>query len=229
MNRIILAFILLSATPLLSLAQNTQPDMTAFGYKLGEKLPIPECPCKIVESKTVGNHGVFSIQHFKGYQYVAGLGTPVSTTCFERLDIDTYKVKKNDPLNPLPPLINGLINVRFAPKDAPAQNMCPLGSFNASIENSKLTAISFTIYTGDADNIFETLKKKYGNNAVVKPYKMQNGYGASLNYYMAIWAFPNLGVVLESSLHRALTEQFGSVIIELPKKNAAPDEDKRKL
>jgi len=208
MNRIILTLILLSASPLLSLAQTTQPDMTVFGYKLGEKIPIPECPCKIVESKKVGNYGVLSITHIKGYN---------------------YKAKKSDQLNPLPPIANGIINVRFAPQDAPSKEMCPLGSFNASIEDSKLTAVTFTIYTGDVDNIFAALKKKYGNNAVVKPYTVQNGYGASLNYYMAIWAFPNLGVVLESSLHRSLSEQFGSVTIELPKKPEAPAQNQRKL
>ncbi len=229
MNRIILAFILLSANPLLSLAQTTQPDMTVFGFKLGEKIPIPECPCKIVESKKVGNYGVLSITHIKGYQYVSGLGTPVSTTCFERLDIDNYKVKKSDQLPPLPAVTNGIINVRFAPQDAPSKEMCPLGSFNASIEDSKLTGVTFTIYTGDADNIFETLKKKYGNNAVVKSYTVQNGYGASLNYYMAVWAFPNLGVLLESSMHRSLSEQFGSVAIEIPKKSAPPAQNQRKL
>ena len=229
MNRIILTLILLSASPLLSLAQTTQPDMTVFGYKLGEKIPIPECPCKIVESKKVGNYGVLSITHIKGYQYVSGIGTPVSTTCFERLDIDNYKAKKSDQLNPLPPVTNGIIKVRFAPQDAPSKEMCPLGSFNASVEDSKLTAVTFTIYTGDADNIFAALKKKYGNNAVVKPYTVQNGYGASLNYYMAIWAFPHLGVVLESSMHTSLSEQFGSVTIELPKKGEAPAPNERKL
>jgi hypothetical protein len=229
MKRILLAIIFLSANALFSHAQSTQPDMTVFGYKLGEKMSIPECPCKIVEAKTVGNYGVLSIKHFKGYQYVTPLGAPVSTTCFERADIGKYNVRKSDPLNPLPELSNGIINIRFAPNDAPAKEMCPFGSFNAVIENAKFTGAVFSIYTGDANNVFEALKKKYGNNAVVQSYKIQNGYGASLDYYTAVWAFPRLTVLLQSSLHSSLSEQFGNVTIELPKKTAPPSADQRKL
>jgi len=229
MKRIILVVIFLSTNSLFSRAQTTQPDMTVFGYKLGEKISIPECPCKIVESKVVGNYGLLSIKHFKGYQYLAVAGIPVSSTCFERLDLDKYNVRTSDLLNPLPEISNGMINVLFAPKDAPAADMCPLGSFNAVVEDSKLTGVTFLIYTGDANNIFETLKKKYGIGAIVNSYKVQNGYGASLDYYTAVWAFPHLGVLLQSSLHRSLSEQFGSIAIEIPKKSDPPPANQRKL
>ena len=228
MYRILLTLILLFSYPLFSSAQTTNPDMTVFGYKIGEKLTIPECPCKIVETKTVGSSGVFSIKHFKGYQYAAGLLDPVASTCFERPNIESYNVKKSEQLNPLPAYTDGFIHVRFAPGDAPAKQMCPLAAFDGKIENSKLALVTFTIYTGDADAIVGELKKKYGTNAVVKNYSVQNGYGATLNYYIAIWGFPNLEVALQSSMHRSLSEQFGNVIIAIPQKTSEP-EAKRKL
>lgn len=225
MYRLILLFISVIVS-CLSHAQTTNPDMTAFGYKLGEKLSIPECPCSIVESKTEGSHGVFSIKHFQGYQYTAGAFTPVNSTCFERLDIEKYKVRKNEPLDPLPAFTNGGIKVRFASTDAPPRNLCPLGSFNAKIEDAKLVAVSFVIYTGDANGIFETLKKKYGTNVVVTPNKIQNGYGASLDYYTAVWALSNLAVVLESSSHTSIADQFGNVTIFIPAKVDKPKNER---
>ncbi|WP_183567795.1 hypothetical protein [Mucilaginibacter sp. SP1R1] len=224
MYRIALGLILLFSHPLFSLAQTTKPDMTVFGYVMGGKLSIPECPCKIAESKT-GN-GLLYTKHFKGYAYTTGMFTPVSSTCFERLDIGKYIVKKGEQLDSLPALTNGLIKVRFAPNDAPAQDLCPLGVFNAKIEDSKLAMISFDIRTSDAENVVEKLKKKYGPNVAVKNYQIQNGYGATLNYYMAVWAFPNLGVVLESSKHRILSDSFGTVYIELPQKAEQPKNTK---
>ncbi|MBB6111065.1 hypothetical protein SAMN05421821_11084 [Mucilaginibacter lappiensis] len=226
MYRVILVIVLLSANSLLSRAQTT-PDMTAFGYALGEKLTIPECPCQIVKSTT--GSGVLYAKHFKGYKYTTGPGIPVSSTCFERIDIDKYTVKKSDQLDPLPAFTDGEIRVRFAPADAPSKDMCPTGTFDASVSDSKLIAVYFIIYTGDANNIFETLKKKYGTNVALKNYQMQNGYGATLNYYTAAWGFPNLYVILLSSLHSSLSEQFGKVTIELPQKSDAQPEAKRKL
>jgi hypothetical protein len=228
MKRIILIVIFLTANSLFSHAQTIQPDMTVFGYKLGEKITIPECPCKIVKSKVAGNYGVLSTKHFKGYQYVTAAFTPVTSTCFER-SLDEYNVKKSAPLNPLPNITNGNIKVRFAPKDAPSQDMCPTGSFDGVIEDSKLTSVTFLISAGDANNVFEKLKKKYGTSTIVKSYKAQNGYGASINYYTADWTFPGLEVELLSSLHTSLYEQSGTVTIQLPKKSAPPSPDQRKL
>ncbi|NHA07170.1 hypothetical protein G7092_25455 [Mucilaginibacter sp. HC2] len=228
MYRIILIVTLLSAHSLFSSAQ-TAPDVTVFGFTLGEKLTIPECPCQIAESKTIGNSGVFSIKHFKGYQYTQGKFQPVASTCFERKDIDKYTVKKSEQLNPLPAFSDGEITIRFAPSDAPAKEMCPLGTFDATVGDSKLLAVYSVIYTGDANNIFEILKKKYGTNVSVKSEKIQNYYGATLEYYTAAWGFTNLYVILMSSMHSSLSEQFGKLIIELPPKREAQPEAKRKL
>lgn len=228
MYKIVLTLLVLSAGTVISRAQTAKPDMTVFGYTIGEKLTIPECPCKIAESKTMGNSGVFSIKHFKGYQYVTGTFQTVPVTCFERADIGKYTVRKSEQLNPLPPFTDGVITVRFAAGDTPAKQMCPLGTFDANVEHSKITMISFTIYAGDADAVFQALKNKYGTNVAIKNGAIQNGYGASLNYYLASWSFPNLEVLLQSSLHRSLSEQFGSVTIAIPQKSNEP-EAKRKL
>lgn len=222
-TRILLSILLLIVS-LISNAQSTQPDMTVFGYKLGEKLPIPECPCKVVEWNEGTAKGFLSNKRYKGYEYTTGIGNPAINTCFERKDVKMkYKVKRNEQLNPLPPVIDEFITVRFASKDAPSRDICPTGTFDAKIENGKLTSVFFDIYSGDADNVFETLKQKYGTKDIaVKNYQIQNGYGATLNYYVAAWGFPNLWVVLTSSLHRSLSEQFGNVMIGFPIKNEAP-------
>jgi hypothetical protein len=233
MNRIILPIFLLTASSLLSHAQTATPDMTVFGFTIGAKLSIPECPCNVVTSKQAGSYGALNAKHFKGYQYTTltgPLATPVTTnTCFERLDIEKYTVGKSEQLNPLPELTNERIKIRFAPKDAPSKDLCPLGVFEASVENSKLVEVSFMINTNDADNTLETLKKKYGLNVAVKKYQAQNAYGATLNYYTAIWPFSNLWVILTSSLHTSLSEQWGQVTIELPKKKDLQPDGARKL
>ena len=232
MYRIILTIFLLPVSSLLSHAQTATPDMSVFGFTLGAKLTIPECPCKVVTSKQTGSYGNLNAKHFKGYQYTTltgPLAVPVVSTCFERLDIEKYTVKKSEQLNPLPELTNEHIRIRFAPKDTPSKDLCPLGTIEAAIEESKLTVVSFMINTGDADNTFEILKKKYGTNVVVKKSQAQNGYGATLNYYTAVWPFSNLWVMFTSSLHTSLSEQWGQVMIQLPNKKDAQPDNTRKL
>ena len=69
MCRIILAILLLPVTSLLGCVQTTRPDMTVFGYSLGEKLSIPECPCRIVESKLEGEEGVVMGCEARGFGF----------------------------------------------------------------------------------------------------------------------------------------------------------------
>lgn len=223
MPRIILVLALVAVHPLLSLSQTTQADMSVFGYKLGEKMTLPECKCQVVE--TTEGYGL-ATKHFKNYQYT--FFSPPSGTgdCFERTDMFNYRVRKKDQLSPLPAVTNGMINIKFDPANTP--KICALGSFGALLADSKLMAITFSIRTSDADEVFETLKKKYGPGVAVKSYQLQNGYGATLNYYIAVWSFPNLIVTMESSEHRSLTDAFGLVSIEIPKPGSAPV-DKRPL
>lgn len=220
MSRIILLLTLFAAHPLLSLAQTTQPDMTVFGFKLGEKLSLPECKCKVVETTTDG-YGL-SAKHWKGYQYVDMFPAMGAGDCFERTDLGKYTVRKRDKLDSLQPVTTGNINVMFDPANTP--KICALGKFYATLADSKLMAVVFTIMTNAADDVLETLKKKYGSNPAVKNYQVQNGYGATLNYYVAVWSFKNLRVMLQSSNHESLTDHFGTVVIEIPREVEAPKE-----
>jgi hypothetical protein len=102
------------------------------------------------------------------------------------------------------------------------------GSLNATIIDSQLTAVNFTIRSIVADDVLETLKKKYGPNVAVKRFQIQNGYGATLNYYVAVWAFPNLTVTLLSSTHQSLSDPVGAVTIQIANQVAVP-KDKRAL
>lgn len=226
MYKRILILLLLTAKISVSYAQTSQPNVSVFGYKLGEKLVIPECPCKIAEAKVQGNHGLLSQKSYKGYAY---LDAAPNITCFKRADIGKYTVRKSEELKPLPPVYFGLISVIFANTDAPSPSMCPSGEFAAAIEDSKLTFVRFSIKTADADEVFETLKKKYGTNVLVKPFKVQNGYGATLEYYTATWAFKNLHIVLESSFHTSISDLFGSVTIQIPKKTTSTSKNQREL
>ena len=223
MSRIILLLTLFAAHPLLGLAQTTQPDMTVFGYKLGEKLPLPECKCRVVEtSEGIG----LSTKHYKNYQYVDPFPVNGGGDCFKRsyADLEKYKVRKRDQLDSLSAITNGVVEVQFDLNNAP--KICVTGKFSATLVDSKLTAVAFTIRSSAADEVLETLKKKYGPNPSVKNYQVQNGYGATLNYYIAVWSFPHLTVIMQSSNHTSLTDSFGTVAIEIPKKEDAPKDNR---
>lgn len=223
MYRIILVLTLFLIHPFLSPAQTKEPDMTAFGYKLGEKLPLSECKCKVVEtSEGIG----LSTKHYKSYAYVDPFPVRGGGDCIKRsfADLEKYKVRKRDQLDSLHPVTNGTVEVQFDLNNAP--KICVTGKFSATLVDSKLTAVAFTIATNAADEVFETLKKKYGPNPVVKNYQMQNGYGATQNYYIAVWSFPHLTVIMQSSNHGSLNDPFGTVAIEIPKKEEAPKDNR---
>ncbi len=116
-------------------------------------------------------------KHFKTYMYADPYNQKGSKDCFERSDLEKYKVRKKDQLDSLPVFTNGMIKVMFDPAHIP--RIMPSGHFNATLVDSKLMAASFTIKTADADEVFATLKKKYGTNVTVTPYQLQNGYGAN--------------------------------------------------
>jgi hypothetical protein len=201
-----------------------QTDMTVFGFKLGDAFSIPECPCSVVEMKS----GVYTgkpfeqFNKYKGYQY----SMPATGYCFQRKNLAKYTVRKKDRLDSLPPVKNEVVEITFAPNEAPA--MCPLGWFDAIVLNGKLTGIGFDILTADAGKDFDILKNKYGPNVSVQNYTMQNGYGASVDYFEAIWNIPNLRVDLLSSQHRMLSDKFGRIMISLPLAGQQA-EDKRPL
>jgi hypothetical protein len=146
---------------------------------------------------------------YKGYVYNAAL--PDKGFCFQRKNMERYIVRRKKQLDSLLPVANESVEIVFARGDAPA--ICPTGRIDARVSKGNLTAISFIIYSADANKDFDILTKKYGANAKVQSYKLQNGYGASLDYYQATWDLPGLQVILLSSLHRTLSENFGQVYI----------------
>ena len=221
MSRIILALTLFATTPLLGLAQTSQADMTVFGYKLGEKFAVPECKCRIYEwSDAPGIMG----KRYKNYQYTEMFPAKGTGDCFQRPGLDQYKVRKKDELPPLPAITNGVVQVNFDLSNAP--KMCVVGSFSATVTDSKLTAIVFSIKAADADNVLETLKQKYGPKVTIKNFQAQNGYGATMSYYVAVWSFTNLTVTLVSSEHKRLDDPFGFVAIEIPKEVPKPKDNR---
>jgi len=223
MYRIILVLTLSLIRPFLSPAQTKDADMTVFGYKLGENLPVPECKCMVVEiSEGIG----LSTKHYKSYRYVDPFPVKGGGDCFKRLfaDLEKYKVRKREQLDSLRAITNGTVEVQFDLNNAP--KICVTGKFNATLVDSKLTAVSFTIATNAADEVFETLKKKYGPNPSVKNQQIQNGYGATQNYYIAVWSFPHLTVIMQSSNHGTFNDPFGTVVIEIPKKEDAPKDNR---
>ncbi len=221
MSRIILIFTLFATYSFPGLAQATHADMTVFGYKLGEKLTVRECSCKIVES-TEG-YGL-AAKHYKNYTYVDFFPVTGGGDCYKRTDLQKYKVRKKDQLDSLLPVTNGVVDVDFDLNKSP--KICILGKFSATLVDSKLTAVAFSIATNAADEVLETLKKKYGPNPAIKNYQVQNGYGATLNYYIAVWSFSNLTVMMQSNDHTSLTDHFGTVAIEIPKKDEAPKDNR---
>jgi hypothetical protein len=227
MNRIILIVLFSGAGWLTVNAQQKQADLTVFGFKLGAPFTVQECPCKIVVTQAGGNNSNKPFSQFakdKGYQYTDF--APATGYCFQRINLAQYTVRRKDKLDSLQPIKNETVNVVFSPGETPA--MCTLGRFSAIVKDGKLTAIAFSIRSADANKDFELLKNKYGTNAQVQNYKLQNGYGATMDYYEATWSFPNLWVDLLSSEHHSLNDFFGMITIS----QALPEQkqvDKRPL
>jgi hypothetical protein len=226
MQRILLLLLLISAGWQVARAQQSTTDMTVFGLTLGAPFTVPECPCKVVDMKS-GTYSGRPFEQFEKYHgYTYEVTDPASGFCFRRKNLNQYTVRRKKQLDSLPPVKNEAVEIVFSKNDAPA--MCPTGQFDAYVKNGILVAINFTILTRDADKDFEILKKKYGQKVSVQNYKMQNGYGASADYYQAIWPLPNLVVSLTSSMHRSLDDAFGEITIGLPL-NTPQKEDKHPL
>ncbi|NHA03222.1 hypothetical protein G7092_05430 [Mucilaginibacter sp. HC2] len=210
-------YIILFLAPVWANAQTTQPDMTVFGYKLGEPLHVPECSCEI---KAYLGGTRFNKKEYYEYTY-----PPLSAVdCFERGDLNKYDPKKT---KSLPEVTNGFIDIYFAKNKIPA--ICPVISFTAGILDSKLIGITFKIRSDEANSDLEQLKQKYGNDVSIKRYQLQNGFGATRNCFSATWTFPALTVTLLSADGTTYTSPYGTVTIAIPQKNDNNNQNDRKL
>lgn len=211
MKRII-PFFLLCCIGYTSLrAQQNKTDMTVFGFTLGTPFSIPECPCTVgeVPIPVMTGKPFEQFDRYKGYTYV--VGQPAKGVCFRRKNLEKYTVRRKKQLDSLPPVTNESVEICFSRNEAPA--ISPTGTIDALVSKGNLQAISFVIYSADASKDFDILKNKYGSNANIESFKLQNDYGASLEYYKATWDLPGLKVILLSSLHRTLSETFGQIFI----------------
>lgn len=213
--------VLIVLFPMFTFGQTLKADMDVFGYKIGEPLNISECRCSVHEDTLLGGTR-FHRNIVKFYQYIDN--SLIDSDCFERIKLDQYRVKKKEALPILEQIKTGKIEIHFSKKNKP--QICAQDFFYAGISDSKLTDISFKINSINADRVMSQLKKKYGSNYIIKSFKAQNHYGATIEYYVATWRFSNLTVTFSSSTATTIDDPYGEVWISLPSTDNKPDNDR---
>lgn len=155
-------------------AQTNTADMTVFGFRLGEKLSLPECAHLKKSTLYLGND---------------------SSPCFERLLLPSDKAKWSAPVadetvqirfpfGRQPSLISGLEIVG----QVIAGNLEGLG-FNTSGLSAQ-------------DRTLAALKDKYGEPAKLLTETKVNALGARFDSMVATWGFENLTVVFQGTTDR---------------------------
>jgi hypothetical protein len=189
----IACLIVLSLTASVAPAQRKVPDMTVFGFHLGEKFAIHECSREI---------DVVSLQETRRYV----IQNPLSP-CFEWLDITTKYISDNTPVK------TAKIGINLPVDQTPA--ILSESLVNAQVVDGNLESIYYsTAGLKSQDRVLAMLEKKYGKPTRFKEDRKQNAFGALFVSHYAEWGFLNFTVTFWGATDN---RDSGSVRIESKK------------
>lgn len=154
--------------------------------KLGGQFTVPECNLVLNEGTYLNEYGglIGRLTKKKYWQYKYDTSA-VTSSCFKRAGLEKIEFKKKGEIPTLPlPQPKGFVTIISPEKAKPA--LTADGEFYAYVlSNGILDGVIFKINKNEGNDIFETLKKKYGNNVKVTPMKWKNSTGAVYEYYIA--------------------------------------------
>jgi len=166
--------VLLALTASIAPAQSKQADATVFGFRLGERLSIPEC-ARLTKKSII---------------YAENDNSP----CFERILSPLEKLH--------PPLsANETITIFFPIGQDPS--MISGRTILGQLVEGNLESIGFsTRGIENQDEILASLVAKYGDAGTLTEEEKQNAFGATFDSHLAIWSFSNLSVIFQGTTDR---------------------------
>jgi hypothetical protein len=181
---------------LLSMGTSAQTRIGAqsvFGFSLGEKLAMPECPFDTQNKFYVDDSRVAAFE-----------GKALSkTTCFEHWD------------NALAgqPAGTERVGIKFPEGESPSI----AAGVSALLIDGRLESVSIdTAGLSNQDQVMAALKQKYGAPTSTNETKKQNSFGAVFNSHFAVWKFANLTVVFKGT-----TSHIDSGLVNIETKKGA--------
>ncbi len=174
-------------------------DMSVFGIKLGAPFTLKECGlvAREVSTSTAGGILFGGIRSKKSWKYEYVNAAPIAEACFQRYGLDNFSYKKKDDMGQLPPP-SEFVTVVSPAGSSPA--LAAKGRFDAWVlSDGRIDGVLITFEKDNANEVFETLKAKYGNKVKVTPMQWKNSTGTTYDYYKAEWDFPLLIIRFQSA------------------------------
>jgi len=182
-NMVLIALIVLLAST--AFAQGKSPDMTIFGFRLGDKLTLPECA--YIKKMMI---------------YTENDSAP----CYERFY--NFREMKQQTIPP----VNETIQILFPFGNAPS--IMAGRKAIAQVVSGKLESISFNVMGlefRDRDQVLSALKDKYGEPSRIQKEAKQNSFNASVSSLTVDWSFVDLTV----SLQDVVTDKIDSGLVNI--------------
>ena len=174
-------------------------DMTVFGMKLGDQFTLKECDRFAQEVSYATSGGIIfgGVRSKKSWIYKYVDVAPEGEPCFRRYGLDNFSWKKKDAMGQLPPPTEFVTVVSPA---GTSPTLAAKGLFDVWVlSDGRIDGVLISFEKENANDVFETLKGKYGNKVKVTPMQWKNSTGATYDYYKAVWDFPSLIVRFQSA------------------------------
>lgn len=180
-------------------------DLKVFDMVLGDSFNIRECSCQIVESAYKNGIAVNKNKWrglagkkpdvLKMYSYTENM--PKNDKCFQRIGLyytqaPTPGAPEAEKLPPVLPPNNEKVKLIYSKDKRPA--IADEEDIWIGIQDHKLTGVRFYFNFHNAESVYQTLIKKYGNVSAKNDYSITTPMGQRKNYYEAKWLFPKLVV-----------------------------------
>jgi hypothetical protein len=231
MKSLALLFLLAMSTSVAS-AQTNRPDMSAFGFLLGEKFAAPECEREshqdsitsaekrhterverikrertIIPGEMEYEDARFTreLKEYERRLYQVG---EHSTACFQWSAMDDDYVSVNTPL------VTARVRIELPIEQMPVIAV----DIEAQIVDGSLESVWFStagLVSQEKDLV--SLEKKYGKATRFENENKQNAFGAHISSHYAEWRFANLTVLFWGTTNSA---DRGQVRIETKKSRA---------
>lgn len=184
-------------------------DLKVFDIILGDTFNIRECSCQIVESAY--KNGI-AVNRNKGrglagkkpdilkmYSYTESI--PKNDKCFQRVGLyyTQAPIPGTSEAEKLPPILppnNEKVKLIYSEDKRPG--IADAEDIWIGIQDHKLTGIRFYFNFYNAESVYQTLIKKYGNVSAKNNYSITTPMGERKDYYEAKWLFPKLVVTFLS-------------------------------
>jgi hypothetical protein len=191
-------------------------DMTVFGMKLADQFTLKECDrvAKEVSYSTSGGIIFGGVRTKRPWIYEYVNAAPVGNPCFRRYGLDNFSWKKKADMGQLPPPREFVTVVSPA---GTSPTLAAKGLFDVWVmSDGRIDGVLISFEKENANDVFETLKGKYGDKVKVTPMQWKNSEGATYDYYKAEWDSPTLIIRFQSAGQLYTNDKSFSATLDSP-------------